>query len=83
MENLQVLSCWLTPVLLAIIAWYLKRFFERNEKQHDEFFNEDKAHDSRITRLETRVDHVEEDIHIIKSTISETHHHGNDHTAWE
>ncbi len=57
MDHTAAISSWLTPVLLVVIAYYLKRFLERNERDHDEFYRRTNQHDIRLTRVETEMEH--------------------------
>lgn len=55
-DHLSAISRWLTPMLLVIIAYYLKRFLDKNEHDHDQFFERTNEHSIRLTKVETEVD---------------------------
>ena len=59
MEHTLAISAWLTPLLLMIIAYYLKRFLDKNERDHDEYFQRTNEHNVRLTRVETEVEHLQ------------------------
>ena len=40
------------------MTWQLKRFLDRNEHDHDQFFARTNEHDRRLTRVESDVEHL-------------------------
>lgn len=65
MEHTVAISSTLIPILLAVIGaefalmtWQLKRFLDRNEHDHDQFFARTNEHDRRLTRVESDVEHL-------------------------
>lgn len=69
MEHTLAISQVLVPILLGLLCalcsygnYMVKRIIERNEADHEKFSAMDASHEQRITRVETKVDHMEADI---------------------
>lgn len=58
MEHTMAISAWLTPLLLVVIAYYLKRFLDKNERDHDEFFQRTNDHSRRLSVVENEMQHL-------------------------
>ena len=71
MDHSMAISAWLTPFLLVIIAWYLKRIYERNEREHDALFRAANRQDARMAAMESHYSHLHEDMRLIKQRRAE------------
>lgn len=67
LDHTVAIAAWLTPTLLVVIAWYMKREIETNERDHRKFFETGQTHEARITKVETDVEHIGQDLYLIKS----------------
>lgn len=73
MEHSAAISQVMVPLLLGLLCvvcsygnYMLKRIIQQNEKEHEKFFENGAVHERRITRVETKVDHVEHDLEQIR-----------------
>lgn len=64
---------YLIPMLLAVLCalasyglYMHKEFMHRNEREHDRFSDNDAAQATRLTRVETRVEHLESDVYFLR-----------------
>ena len=69
MEHTGAIASYLIPLLLAVLCglasyglYMHKQFMARNEREHENFYLRESEHDQRLTRCETKLEHVEETI---------------------
>ena len=74
MEHAGAIAQFLAPLLLAVLCGVAsyglhmhKEMMRRNEQEHTRFAENEGRNDSRLTRVETRVEHVEQEIKFIRS----------------
>lgn len=74
MEHAGAIAQFVVPLLLAVLCGVAsyglhmhKEMMRRNEREHARFAESGASNDARLTRVETRVEHVEEEIKYIRS----------------
>lgn len=73
MEHAGAIAQFVVPLLLCVLCgiasyglYMHKEAMRRNEREHDRFADTEAGHDQRLTRVETRVEHVEAEIRFIR-----------------
>lgn len=73
MEHANAIAGYLLPLLGVLIcglaSWGLymhKQFMARNEKEHEGLIKSDNEQGQRLTRVETKIEHVEDELRILK-----------------
>lgn len=66
------IAFYLVPLLLSVLCglasyglYMHKQFMQRNEHEHEKFFSAQTDHDHRLTRCETKLEHVEKTMEVI------------------
>lgn len=57
-QHTAAISQYLTPLLLAVIAYLLMRYLGKNERDHDELFSRTNEHSRRLSVVENEVEHL-------------------------
>lgn len=70
MDHSGAIAQYIVPLLLALLCglasyglYMHKQFMSRNEREHEKLTDREANHESRLTRCETRLEHVEFEIH--------------------